>query len=80
MAGQPSIFAALSIAKATLFLRKENLDKNGLYEQITSLLFLGGNKQQGWFPTVNHKLLVEEELSNLELSSAEFSRLDSRGS
>jgi hypothetical protein len=45
---------------------------NPLYKQVTSRLLLKGNEQQGWFPTANHKLPIEEEVSKLQISSSEF--------
>jgi hypothetical protein len=73
LAGQSRTFGALGIAEAVLFLWKEHFEKNPLYEQVTTLLLFRGSEQQGWFPTANHKLPVEEELSKLQISSSEFS-------
>lgn len=72
LAGQSRTFGALGIAEAVLFLWKEHFEKNPLYEQVTTLLLFRGSEQQGWFPTANHKLPVEEELSKLQISSSEF--------
>ncbi len=72
LAGQSRTFGALGIAEAVLLLWKEHFKKNPLYEQVTTLLLLRGSEQQGWFPTANHKLPVEEELSKLQISSSEF--------
>jgi hypothetical protein len=72
LAGQSRTFGALGIAEAVLFLWKEHFEKNPLYEQVHSLLLFRGSEQQGWFPTANHKLPVEEELSKLQISSSKF--------
>jgi hypothetical protein len=72
LAGQSYTFGALGIAEAVLFLWKEHFETNPLYEQVTTLLLFRGSEQQGWFPTANHKLPVEEELSKLHIDSCKF--------
>jgi hypothetical protein len=71
LAGQSRTFGALGIAEAVLFLWKEHFKPNPLYEQVTTLLFLRGSEQQGWFPAANHRLPVEEELSKLQINSSQ---------
>jgi hypothetical protein len=72
LAGRSHTFGALGIAEAVLFLWKEYFKTNPLYEQVTTLLLFRGSEQQGWFPTANHKLLIEEELSELQIISPKF--------
>ena len=72
LAGQSDTFGALGIAEAVLFLWKENFKRNPLYKQVTTLLLFRGSKQQGWFPTANHKLPITEELSKFQISSPNF--------
>jgi hypothetical protein len=72
LAGQSYTFGALGIAEVVLFLWKEHFETNPLYEQVTTLLLFRGSEQQGWFPTADHKLPIEEELSQLPIDSCKF--------
>jgi hypothetical protein len=72
LAGQSYTFGALGIAEAVLFLWKEHFESNPLYEQVKTLLFHSGSKQQGWFPTSNHTLPLTEDLSRLHINSSDF--------
>ena len=71
LAGQPHTFGALGVAEAVLFLWKEHFEAHPLYEQVTTLLFHSGSKQQGWFPTASHQLPLTEDLSGFHISSSD---------
>lgn len=70
LAGQSHTFGTLGIASAILFLWKEHFKANPLYKQVTSLLFLRGSEQQGWFQTANHMLPIEEEFPKLHIGNS----------
>lgn len=71
LAGQTDTFGALGIAEAAL-LWKEYFKTNALYKQVTTLILSTGSERQGWFPTANHSLPIEEELLKFQIDSSDF--------